>query len=215
MFVPVSSTSLFSITRRRVIAFVLAVCAPVAFFLSVGRIIVDLDPVERADAIYVLAGTRVTRLVEAKRLYEEGYAPQILLSPGDLDYAEKTLVRRGIPIPNDGDRSREVLLMLGVPPNVVTVVGTLVDNTAQEVEAVKTLAETSGWRTLIVIGDRASSRRIGFSFRRVFGTRVKIIVTTNRDDPFNPNRWWETRWSFRTAFYEAPKLLAYWMGLRG
>jgi uncharacterized SAM-binding protein YcdF (DUF218 family) len=213
MAVPVSFTSIFSLTRRRVIVFALAVCAPIALILSIGHIIVDLDPVERADAIYVLAGTRVTRLLEAKQLYEEGYAPRILLSPGDLDYAEKSLIRRGIPILNEGDRSREVLLLLGVPPDVVTVVGKLVDNTAQEAEAVRTIA--SGWRTLIVIGDRASSRRIGYAFRRVFGTRVKIIVTTNRDDPFNPSRWWETRWSFRSTFYEAPKLVAYWMGLEG
>lgn len=212
---PARFTSRFSLTRRRVMVLVLGVMAPVALFLSIGRIIVGEDPAEQADAIYVLAGTRVARLIEAKRLYDEGYAPRIVLSPGDLDYAEKTLIRRGVPIANEGDRSRDVLVLLGVPHNIVTVVGTLADNTAQEVEAVKTLAESSGWRTMIVIGDRASTRRIGYSFRRVFGPRLKIIVTANRDDPFKPNRWWETRWSFRSTFYEAPKLLAYWMGLRG
>lgn len=215
MFVPILPAVSLSLTRRRLIAFALVVSLPVAAGVSAGRLIVKLDPLERADAIYVLAGTRATRLVEAQRLYQEGYAPEILLSPGDLEYAEKLLLGQGIPIATDADRGRALLIRLGVPPDAILLVGTLVDNTAQEVDAITPLVDSRGWRTIIVIGDRPSSRRVGFAFRRVFGDRLKIIVTANRDDPYDPARWWRARWSARSTLYEVPKLLAYWLGLRG
>ena len=213
MFVPLAA--FFRATRWRLFVLALVASASLLAFLSLGHLITRLDPVEHADAIYVLAGSRTSRMVEAHRLYREGYAPKILLSPGDLDYEESALVLQGVPIQTEGDRQRDVLLHLGVPAGDVIILDALVDNTAQEADAIKTLVESKGWRALIVIGDRSTSRRVGYAFRRILGARTRIIVTANRSDPFDPGRWWATRWGFRSTFYEAPKLIAYWLGLRG
>lgn len=185
-------------------------------WLSLGRLVTAVNPIERADAIYVLGGTRVNRVVEATRLYHEGYAPRIFLSPGNREFAEEALERQGVHVPTNAELGRDLLITrLGVPAPAVVVLEQLVDNTAQEADAIRPRAESEGWRRLIVVTDLPSSRRVGYAFRRVFGTRLQVIVTANRDDPFDPNRWWRARWSVRATFYEAPKLFAYWMGLRG
>ena len=126
------------------------------------------------------------------------------------------LIEQGIPIQNDAERARNLLVNgLHLPPDAILIVPQLVDNTAQEVDAIKPMIESAGWRSLIVVGDRPNGRRIGYAFDRVLGARVKIIVTASRDDRFDPDRWWATRGGFRAPFYEAPKLLAYWLGLAG
>jgi uncharacterized SAM-binding protein YcdF (DUF218 family) len=186
-----------------------------ALFLSLGRILTAVDPLQHADAIYVLAGTRVARAAEAARLYHEGYAPRVVLSPGLAEPSEVALRSRGIRIPSEIEVAREVALQLEVPADAIVMIATPVDNTAQEVEAITSLIEEQRWTRLIVISDRASTRRVGYAFRRVFKNRVQIFVTCNHDDRYDPRRWWSTRASIRLTMYEAPKLLAYWAGLKG
>ena len=188
----------------------------VLLFLSLGLISVSVDPLQHADAIYVLGGSRIGRAMEAVRLYREGYAPTILLSPGGHDAAEDELARQGIHVPNEADAEREVLVgKLGIPAPAVLILPREVDNTAQEAQAVEPLAAGLGWKKLIIITDKVSTRRAGYAFRRQFGDRLAIIVRCTRDDEYDPARWWSARWSVRLTFYEVPKLVAYWFGLRG
>jgi uncharacterized SAM-binding protein YcdF (DUF218 family) len=205
------------LTRRHLLpVLALLAAAGACLFLSLGHLVMSLDPIQRSDAIYVLGGSRVNRVVEALRLYREGAAPRIVLSGGAREYGEAELAREGIHLPNDAEVSRDLLVTkLHVPAAAVIVLPDIVDNTAQEADAIKPVAEAEGWHQLIVITERTATRRAGFAFRRVLSPRVTVIVTSNRDDPYNPNRWWSARWSVRSTFYEAPKLLAYWLGLRG
>ena len=200
--------------KRRLLAGILLLIAA-ALFLSAGRLIVKVDPLHPADAIVVLGGSREVRTVEALRLYREGYAPRIVLSPGGHNSGADELEQLGIHVPNDAEAMRDVLTRLGVPADAVVILPRDVDNTAQEAEVVEPLATSAHWSSLIVVTDRASTRRAGYTFRREFGGRLTIMATRPRDDRFDPSRWWTTRWSFRSTFYEVPKLLAYWLGLRG
>ena len=185
-------------------------------FLSVGHMIVATDAVEPADAVFVLGGSWLSRTLEAVRLYEEGKARHILLSRGGDEYEAAWLVRRGIRIPSEVDIQYDVLVnQLRIPASAVIVLPQIVDNTAQEAEAAYAKMAAERWTKLIVVTDRSSSRRAGYAFRRVVGSDVQVIVTSSRNDPYNPARWWRARWSVRMTFYEAPKLIAYWMGLRG
>jgi uncharacterized SAM-binding protein YcdF (DUF218 family) len=184
-------------------------------FLSLGRVITAVDPLQHADAIYVLAGTRVTRVEEAARLYAEGYAPRVILSPGLAEPQEMALRRQGIRIPTDVEIARDVALQLDVPPDAIVTLTTPVDNTAQEAEAIAPLADQMRWTRLIVITDRPNTRRAGYAFRRTFRNRLQIVVRCNRYDRYDARWWWSARWSIRATMYEVPKLLAYWAGLRG
>jgi uncharacterized SAM-binding protein YcdF (DUF218 family) len=174
-------------------------------FFSLGHLIANVNRLAPADAIYVLGGSRATRALEAPRLYREGYAPRIVLSPGGQEFAERELARQGIELPSDAEIIGDLLVgRLGLPKTAVLVLPRPVDNTAHEAE---------GWTRVIVITDRPSTRRTGHAFRRVFGNRLDVVITCSRDDPFEPGRWWAGRWSVRATFHEVPKLLAYWAGL--
>ena len=48
--------------------------------LNVGWFLTKEDPIQKADAIAVLAGTRLNRPLEGVDLYQAGYAPTIVLT---------------------------------------------------------------------------------------------------------------------------------------
>ena len=88
--------------RRTILALlVLAVLAAVWFLYYGGRYLQHEDPLQKADAIFVLAGTRAERPLEAIDLYKEGYAPIVVLSPGNVEHA-KTCFGRAV----SGSRGR-------------------------------------------------------------------------------------------------------------
>jgi hypothetical protein len=67
-------------------ALVLALFAVAPFM---GRILVSEDQLERGDAIYVHAGGRASRWLEARDLFKEGYAPIVALSGGPIESSER------------------------------------------------------------------------------------------------------------------------------
>jgi uncharacterized SAM-binding protein YcdF (DUF218 family) len=205
-----------SITRLQRIVAVVLVLVLFTGALFAGRVVTREDPLQHADAIYVLGGSWVERWLEAADLYNEHYAPNIVISRGTVSSGERELARRGVTLPNEGEIGRRAMIdHLGIPATSVAVLTTDVDNTAQEAEAIKRVVADRHWQRLIVITDRASTRRAGFAMRRVLGPNVEIIMRAPRTDPFPPSGWWRRRADFRTVFYELPKLLAYWAGLKG
>ena len=201
--------------KRRFLLAAFGAVASVCLLVSLGRILVREDPLVRADAIYVLGGAPAYRWLEAVDLYHEGYAPLIILSGGSRD-DERLFDARGVRLPKSTDTGRDVLVrQLGLPASAVAVIDEPVDNTAQEAIAIHGRAVAAGWHRLIVITDRSSSRRTGFAFRRELPSSIDVVVRGSRHDPFDVWRWWRTRVDVRSAMYETPKLLAYWLGLRG
>ena len=200
---------------RKLLA-IAGVLLAVGAFFSLGHMIVATDPVQPAEAVFVLGGSRVNRSMEAVRLYREGMVRRILRSRGGADHEEAELARQGIHVPNDADMMRDLLVnRIGLPATAVVILPVVVDNTAQEAEAIRSMAQAERWTRLIVITDRASTRRAGFIFRRALGDGVQVMVTCNRNEGYVPGRWWATRLSFRSTFYEVPKLIVTWLGLRG
>src|SRR5918993_184119 len=111
---------------------VVATLAAAAFLPFAGRFLVREDALEPADAILVLAGSRVSRWLEALELYREGRAPLVLLSPGRLERSETALRERGIRLPTEGEIARDAMLQLNVPPDAIRVLAGSLDNTAHE-----------------------------------------------------------------------------------
>lgn len=167
-----------------------------------------------ADAIYVLGGSRVDRWMEAVNLYQAGHAPRILLSPGSKERGQLALEAQGIRVPSEVDIARDVMTtQLGIPAGAVEVLPTPVDNTAAEAEAIAGRVRAEGWHTVIIVTSRPTTRRAGYAFERVLGPGVTIVVRDAPYDTFDPVWWWMDRASFRSTFYEFPKLVAYWIGL--
>lgn len=201
---------------RRALAGVLLICAiGIAWFvIDGGRALQHEDPLRRADAIFVLAGTRAERPLEAVDLYREGYAPWIVLSPGRPEPSEIRLARQGIRFPSESALIRDVMVQLGVPASAIIVEGSTLDNTAQEATLLRTLSRDRGWRTVIIVTSKYHTRRAGFAFHRALkGTGVEPVIRATRYDMSDPAHWWRSRGDIRFAGSEWQKLVLYWMGL--
>jgi uncharacterized SAM-binding protein YcdF (DUF218 family) len=206
---------LLFIKSRRLLAVVLLFIAA-GLFLSVGRLISREDPLQKVDAIYVLGGTWALRPLEGADLWREGYGAKVVLSPAILDIGEEVLIARGTPAPRPVDIQRKMLIeQAQVAPEAIEILPGEFDNTAQEAEGIAPLVAANKWRSLIVITDRSTTRRAGYAMRRALGPDVQIIMRASRYDDYKPGTWWTTRPTFRMTFYEFPKLVAYWFGLRG
>jgi uncharacterized SAM-binding protein YcdF (DUF218 family) len=190
-----------------------AVLGFILFLPFAGRFLDDEDPLERADVIMVLAGTRIERWLEAVDLYKEGWAPRLVMSPGPVARIEEQLRARGVSYPREGELAREATIALGVPADAVTVLPSGVDNTAQEAAALLRLTGNQPAR-VIVVTSTYHTRRTKFAFRRAFaGSRVTVLVRGSRYSESDPAHWWRQRGDIRYIMNELPKYVAYLAGL--
>jgi uncharacterized SAM-binding protein YcdF (DUF218 family) len=175
-----------------------------------GRWLVYEDPIAHADAIFVLAGARAERWLEAVDLFQRGVAPLIVLSPGRPEDAERVLRERGVRLPGEADLARDAMQQLGVPAAAIRILPGAVDNTAEEAAALHAAVRSSHWRSLIVVTSKYHSRRAAFAFDREFaGTGVVIMVHATRYDTSDPAHWWRHRADIRFVTSELQKLVAY------
>jgi len=200
---------------RLVFVAVAALALAAALFLPfAGRLLARADPLQHADLIMVLGGARIERWLEAVDLYKEGWAPAIVLSPGQVSPLEAGLHARGVRYPREGDPARDAILALGVPADRTLVLPDGVDNTAAEAALLRKTYPPGSIRRLIVVTSSYHVRRARYAFtRELEGSGVAVIVRASRYDDAQPARWWRHRRDIRFMMSELPKLAAYLAGL--
>ena len=202
-------------THRRRVAIALILLALAGYvFANIGRFLTKEDPIQHADAIAVLAGTRMDRALEAADLYRRGFAAHIIVTRQTPEPSFATLAKQGIALPADAEVTEEVLQKLGVPKSAIIVPAAIHDNTAQEARTFRGLAAANGWHTLIVVTSKYHLRRAGFAVRReLAGTGVVVMMHGTHYDNANPDRWWTSRSDWRWVVGETGKLIVYELGL--
>jgi uncharacterized SAM-binding protein YcdF (DUF218 family) len=204
-----------TVVRWTILVLFLVAAAGAAWLLVYGgRYLQHEDPLTKADAIFVLAGTRLERPLEAVDLYKAGYAPLIVLSPGRPEPGEYLLRQRGIEFPTEAELQRSALVRSGIPESAVAATTGYVDNTAQEANLLRSMVMKHSWRRIIIVTSKYHTRRSAFAFKRgLAGTGTEVIMRASRYDPSDPARWWRLRPDFRFVTSEWQKLLAYRLGL--
>jgi uncharacterized SAM-binding protein YcdF (DUF218 family) len=193
---------------------ILVLAAGVFGFLGIGRFMAGEDPLDRADAIFVLAGTRAERPLEAADLFRDGYAPRIVVTRAPVEQAVFYVEQRGITVATDFDLTKEILVQLGVPESALIAPARIHDNTAEEAQTLRELAVQRQWRRVIVVTSKYHLRRAGLASRRALrGTDVQLLMRGSRYDASTPARWWTRRSDIRWLVSEVPKLVAYTLGL--
>lgn len=156
----------------------------------------------------------MNRPVEAIDLYNQGYAPTIVLTYRIEEPAFKALAARGVSFPAAADEARDVFIRLGIPPAAIILPPRVHDNTAQEAQTLRELARKNGWHRVIVVTSPYHLRRAGFAVRRQMkGTGIEIVMHGTRYEEVHPDRWWSTREDLRWVLDEGAKLIAYELGL--
>jgi uncharacterized SAM-binding protein YcdF (DUF218 family) len=211
---PAPSRTRVFVRRASVFAALALVVAGLWLLVEGGRFLQHEDPLDHADAIFVLAGTRLERPLEAVDLYKEGWAPLIVLSPGRTEPAEQMVRARGITFPSESALVRDAMVQMGVPRSAVLADPGDVDNTASEANLLRALVLARGWRRVIVVTSKYHVRRAGFAFRRGLAhTHATAIMRASRYDASDPAHWWRHRADIRFALSEWEKLMLYWLGL--
>ena len=191
-----------------VLLIIAAVAAP-----RLGAWLVVEDPLQKADAIFVLGGTLFERPLEAVDLYHEGWAPRLLLMRQIADDGEVELRRRGVVYQREIDVQVDVLMRLGVPRPAIEILDEQ-DSTKDEADALRTVVVANRWPRVIVVTSKQHTRRARLVMnRRVADTGAQVMVRASRYDKTDVNAWWRQRGTLRFTLFETQRLIAYWLRL--
>ena len=175
---------------------------------AVGGQLIYADPLERADAIVVLAPF-LDRLMEGADLYRQGLAPLVILTRGTRDAGEQELIDRQI-IDSSEERKRRALIALGVPADAIVILDPLVDSTSDEARAFADWARRHPIRRVIVVTSPLHTGRSRLTFlRAVENLPIEVLVRPSTRNSFRRDTWWRSRDTFRDGLIEWQKLVYY------
>ena len=160
------------------------------------------DRIEPADIIIMIGDDNFSadRAKEAAALFHAGWAPQILASGRMLR-----------PYASIADYMARDLQSEGVPASAILRFSHRADNTREEAEGLRVLAEQKGWRRILLVTSNYHTRRARYIFRKVLPGSVRLEIASAPDSEFNPATWWESRLGRKIFFLEtAGYLEAVW-----
>ncbi len=173
-----------------------------------GAQLIHADPLQRSDAIIVLAPS-LDRVMEGADLYRSGYAPVVILTRGQREEVENELISRGI-IASLEDRRRQALIALGVPAETIVVLEPLADSTADEAQAFASWASTRPVRRVIVVTSPPHTARSRLAFMRaVENLSIEVLMRPSNRNKFRSDTWWRGRDTLRDGMLEWQKLVYY------
>ncbi|MCS7043364.1 MAG: YdcF family protein [Bryobacteraceae bacterium] len=174
-----------------------------------GSFLVDADPVQRADLIFLLNGDLDTRPAAAAELWRQGLAPLVAIARSESSRA----VEMGL-VPNVTDLAIVMLEKMGVPRNRIAELPFPggVTSTRDEAEALRQYLEAHPARSVLIVTNAIHTRRA----RRIFlkaleGRRVRVAMYSVPDRRYRVDRWWENEHGFLGVYNEYLKLAYYWM----
>jgi len=190
----------------------LALSAALAFMLGVGHWLVKEDSLQKANAIAVLSGNFPARALEAASLYRRGYAREIWLThPGP---ESEVLAEMGIHYPSEADFNYQVLRRQGVPAKAIHVLDAPVINTCDELDVISSaLQQKNSASSVIVVTNKAHTRRVHELWDRFDSARGKIIVHGIANDDFQPSVWWTRSEDTHQVIHEILGMINVWVGL--
>ena len=196
---------------RRAIVAISAMALLPLLAAGAARLLVVRAPLARADAIVVMSGSGTfrERAQHAAALFNDGRAPRIVLTNDHLQSSWSQAEQRN---PYYYERSRDELRRAGVPDDKIAVIMVPISSTYDEAVALKDYSEANHLSSLLVVTSAFHSRRVLWTFHRVFAGSGKLIGI----DPAEPRiespaaaTWWLHRLGWEMVPKEYAKLLVY------
>ena len=176
----------------------------------VGGLLYHQDALEPADAIAVLGGGTLDRVVEAADLFAAGYAPIVLLMRTPEVPVIAELQARGLDVSTPLELQLDYLEALGVPREATTVLQRLVESTQAEAELIAEWAESRQIGRIIVVTTGYHTARTRLVFDRVLrGRPTEVIVRPSSTSGFDAATWWHGRSDRRDGLFELQKYAYY------
>jgi hypothetical protein len=189
----------------------LTLSAGLAFMLGVGHWLIKEDALQKANAIAVLSGNFPARALEAASLYRKGYAGEIWLTRPGTQSDE--LAELGIHYPSEADCNYQVLRRQGVPAKAIHVLDSTVINTQDELEVIGSALRQKNIASVIVVTNKAHTRRVHELWNKLDSSSGKIIVHAISKDEFQPSAWWTRTGDTHQVIHEVFGMINLWAGL--
>jgi uncharacterized SAM-binding protein YcdF (DUF218 family) len=200
--------SLLRVLRARVpallalfVALLLVLLHPL-WLTALGSFLVVREPLRQADAIVVLGGGGADRAAHATQLYQQGWAPVLVLSNEQirthgLVTTWEALWRRG-------------LVVLPVPAEAVVPLPPHAKSTHDEALLSRDLMLARGWRRAILVTDPYHLRRSLLVFRAAWDpSGLEVIPNPAEPSDFDLSNWWRDPDQALLVQLEYQKLLYY------
>ncbi|MBX3290088.1 MAG: YdcF family protein [Acidobacteria bacterium] len=188
---------------------------PLAWFL--GQWLVVEKPLEKADAIFVLAGSAnyVERNAEAARLYNLGIAPKILLTDDRNKGGWDNERQRN---PYFVERAKWLLLENGVPETSIVILPDRINGTDDEAKALAKHLQQNPYRSVLLVTSSFHTRRALWTFTLMvddmnLNTEIGVHSSPATNGPHSSAFWWTNRNGLRTTISEYLKLIYYYFAL--
>ena len=165
-----------------------------------------------ADVIVVLSGGKDTRIPHALKLFEEGYAPEILLTD-----EKKSNIRFAHLFPTNEMIAQTMIeeLEMSVPVSTIRSQKGGATSTFDEAYDLLKLSEKKRYGHLILVTDAFHTRRAYHAFQTVFeDTEIKIEMSASSNEIFNVNNWWTSDQGISAYVLESIKYPVYLLSSR-
>jgi uncharacterized SAM-binding protein YcdF (DUF218 family) len=163
------------------------------------------EPLQKADAIVVLAGNAPLRMEHGVELYQAGWAPLLIVS-------DETLRTNGMEVTWDQIFNAGVVLP-NVPRDAVVPMDPPPQDTREEARRSAAILKERGLHSAILVTDPFHSRRATLLFRAAYRKQgLEVRSSPGVDDRDLPH-WWQTARSVRTVLEEYTKTI--WYVVRG
>jgi uncharacterized SAM-binding protein YcdF (DUF218 family) len=201
--------------RRVVIPLVLVLLVLAAYLLrrpaleAAARVLdVGAEPLP-SDFIFLLGGDIHSRPVKVAQLYEEGFAPRVVMAR--LPDSEATRIGA---MPNETDATITMLTRLGVPDSAIVIIEppTGVSSTTAEAMELRQYLETNPASRLIVVTSAYHTRRARWQIRRQLrDVPVEITMVAVPDPRFDATNWWSSEAGVLAYVQEYLKFVHNWV----
>jgi len=179
-------------------------------FSQIARYLIVEKELEKSDVIAALRGDRnYSRVLEAARLFKDGYSGCIFISTELVDKNSKKLKMYGVELPSEQERLKAILIQLGIPKEKV-VMGHREPGggTIGEVRRIRNMMLEQNFQRAIIVTSWYHTRRTNAICKRVFnGTDIRIFVKAARNDISKSTDWWKYRYEAINVLEEFPKLV--------
>ncbi|HXY40472.1 MAG TPA: YdcF family protein [Vicinamibacteria bacterium] len=179
------------------------------------RALIVEEPLEKGDAIVVVAGATPSREAAAAALFREGWAPTVLVSRQAVPDRVQSLIAMGIRSHDFQGESVLALEQYGVPRSAIVTLGRPVEITETELREVVTAARAHGWQRVLLVTTATHSRRVHLVWSRVSRGAIEGRIVLVHDECTDGPAWWRRRRCSEALLHEFLGLAALYLNVSG
>ena len=208
---PYDLITVVSRTFKFVAGCLLLILAWILFAWFLAENLIVEQPLDRADAILVLSGSRFypERTAEAALIYRQGIAPKILLTDdGGRAGWSKTEQRN----PRFVELIKQKLIEGGVPADVIEILPSQVSGTIDEAEVLRERVLQGDINSVLLVTSPYHTRRSLSTFEKVLedkNVRLGIVSPPPGEQSPPAFTWWFSKKGWNSVAAEYVKIVCY------